>query len=57
MLNVFMDGVVREVNSWVLGKGLKLMSANNCGRFTINQLLNEDDRALAAEFCEFGRVF
>ena len=26
--NVYMDGVVREVNVWVLGKGLELLSAN-----------------------------
>ena len=33
-----MDGVVREVNVRVLGKGLELLSANG-GRFEINQLL------------------
>ena len=37
-----MDGVVREVNVRVLGKGLKLPSANG-GRFEINQLLFADD--------------
>ena len=37
LLNVYMDGVVREVNVRVLGKGLELMSANG-GRFEINQL-------------------
>ena len=40
-----MDGVVREVNVRVLGKGLELLSANG-GRFEINQLLFEDHRAL-----------
>ena len=28
LFNVYMDGVVREVNVRVLGKGLRLMSAN-----------------------------
>ena len=28
LFNVHMDGVVREVNAWVLGKGLKLLSVN-----------------------------
>ena len=58
-----MDGVVREVNVRVLGKGLELPSANG-GRFEINQLLFADDTALVAdseEMCrllsEFGRVY
>ena len=34
LFNVYMDGVVREVNVRVLGKGLKLLSAN-AGRFEI----------------------
>ena len=58
-----MDGVVREVNVRVLGKGLQLLSANG-GRFEINQLLFADDTALVADpeeklcrlVCEFGRV-
>ena len=33
-INVYMDGVVREVNVRVLGKGLELLSANG-GRFEI----------------------
>ena len=36
LFNVYMDGVVREVNVRVLGKGLELLSANG-GRFEINQ--------------------
>ena len=32
--NVYMDGVVRQVNVRVLGKGLQLLSANG-GRFKI----------------------
>ena len=31
MFNVYMDGVVREVNVRVLGKGLELLSANAAG--------------------------
>ena len=37
LFNVYMDGVVREVNVRVLEKGLELLSANG-GRFEINQL-------------------
>ena len=38
LFNVYLDGVVQEVNVRVLGKGLDLLSANG-GRFEINQLL------------------
>ena len=31
LFNVYMDGVVREVNVGVLGKGLELLSANGGG--------------------------
>ena len=63
LYNVYMDGVVREVNVMVLGKGLELLSANG-GRFEINQLLFADDTALVADseekLCrlvsEYGRV-
>ena len=62
LFNVYMDGVVREVNVRVLGQGLELPSANG-GRFEINQLLFADDTSLVAdseELCrlvsEFGRV-
>ena len=48
LFNVYMDGVVREVNVRVLGKWLELPSANG-GRFEINQLLFADDTALVAE--------
>ena len=43
-----MDGVVRDVNVKVLGKGLELLSANG-GWFEINQLSFADDTALVAE--------
>ena len=62
LFNVYMDGVVQEVNVRVLGKGLELASANG-GRFEINQLLFADDTALVADskkLCglvsELGRV-
>ena len=63
LFNVYMDGVVREVNVRVLEKGLELLSANG-GRFEINQLLFADDTALVADseeklgglVSEFGRV-
>ena len=44
LFNVYMDGVVREVNIRVLGKGLNLLCANE-----INQLLFADDTALVAD--------
>ena len=63
LFNVYMDGVVRDVNVRVLGKGLELLSANG-GRFEINQLLFAYDTALVADseekvcrlVSEFGRV-
>ena len=63
LFNVYMDGVVRDVNVSLLGKGLELLSANG-GRFDINQLLFADDAALVADsevkLCrlvsEFGRI-
>ena len=58
LFNVYMDGVVREMNARVIGKGLELRN-ENCGRFEINQLLLADDTALE-KLCrlvsEFGRV-
>ena len=53
LFNVYMDGVVREVNVRVLGKGLDLLSAND-GRFEINQLLFADDTAFVADSCTCG---
>ena len=38
LFSVYMDGVVREVNVRVLGKGLELLSANG-GRFDITLLV------------------
>ena len=48
LFNVYMGGVVREVNVRVLGKGLELLSANS-GRLEITQLLFADDTALEAD--------
>ena len=48
LFNVYMDGVLRELNARVLGKELDLLSANG-GRFEINQLLFADDTALVAD--------
>ena len=45
VFNVYMDGVVREVNDRVLERGLEQPSAIG-GRFGINQLLFSDDTAL-----------
>ena len=63
LFNIYMDGAVREVNVRLLLKELELLSANG-GRFEINQLLFEDDKALVADsekLCglvsEFGRVW
>ena len=65
LFNVYMDGVVPEVNVRVLGKGLELLNVNG-DRFEINQLLFADDTALVADsesrscvrrlVSEFGRV-
>ena len=56
LFNVYMDGVVREVNVRVLGKGLELLSANG-GRFEINQPLFADDTTLVADSEEkFGKL-
>ena len=48
LFNVYMDGVVREVNVGVLGKGMELLSVNG-SRFEINQLVCADDAALVAD--------
>ena len=48
LFNIYMDGVVQEVNVRVLGKELELLSANG-GSFEINQLLFAGDAALVAD--------
>ena len=62
LFNVYMDGVVREVNARVLGRGLELVGENE--RWEVNQLLFADDTALVADseeklkqlVTEFGSV-
>ena len=49
---VYMDGVVREVNAWVLGKWLELLSF----RFKINQLLFADITVVADSLEKLGRL-
>ena len=46
LFNVYMDGVVREVNIRGLEKGLELLTANG-GRFEINLQLFADDTTLS----------
>ena len=53
LCNVYMDGVVREVNARVLGKGLELLSVN-VGRFEIKQLLFADVVELVANSEKLG---
>ena len=48
LFNVYMTGVVREVNVRLLVKGPELLSANG-RRFEINQLLFADDTSLVAD--------
>ena len=62
LFNMYMDGVVREVNARVLGNGCELWNGNE--RLRLNQLLFADDAALVADSVEnlqriveeFGRV-
>ena len=60
--NVYMDGVVREVNVRALGKGLELLSANS-SRFEIKQpfaddiaLVTDSEEKLSWLVSEFGRI-
>ena len=48
LFNVYMDGMVREVDARMLGKGLELISVKG-GRFEINQLLFTDYTVLVAD--------
>ena len=62
LFNMYMDGVVREVNARVLCNGCELWNGNE--RLRLNQLLFADDAALVADsvenlqkiVVEFGRV-
>ena len=63
LFNLRIDGVVREVNARVLGRGLKLVNGND-KEWELNQLLFADDIVVVADsekkLCqlvtEFGRV-
>ena len=63
LFNLYIDGVVREVNAQVLGRGLKLVDGND-SEWELNQLLFEDDtvvvtdseRKLCQLVTEFGMV-
>ena len=48
LFNVYMEGVVREVNVRVVGKVMELLHANSSS-FEVNQLLFRDDTALVVE--------
>ncbi len=45
LLNAYMDGVVREVNARMLGRGLSLVNTDGI-EWNLNQLLFADDTAL-----------
>ena len=63
LFNFYIDGVVREVNARVLGRGLKLVDEHD-SEWELNQLLIADDAVVVADsgkkLCqlvtEFGRV-
>ena len=65
LFNLYIDGVVREVNARVLGRGLKLVDGID-NEWELNQLLFADDTVVVADseterkLCqlvtEFGRV-
>ena len=63
LFNLYIDGVVREVNARVLGTGLKLVDGID-NEWELNQLLFADDTVVVADcerkqchlVTEFGRV-
>ena len=48
LFNLYIDGVVREVNPRVLGRGLKLVGRND-NEWELNQLLFADDTVVVAD--------
>ena len=64
LCNLYTDGVVTEVNTRVLGRGLKLVDGND-NEWELNQLLYADDTVVVADYerklcqlvTEFGRVY
>ena len=63
LFNLYVDGVVREVNGQVLGRGLNLVGGND-NEWELNQLLFADDTVVVADserkLCQlvtkFGKV-
>ena len=63
LFNLYIDGVIREINGLVLGRGLKLVDGND-NEWELNQLLFADgavvvadsERKLCQLVTEFGRV-
>ena len=63
LFNLYIDGVVREVNARVLGRGVELLDGNG-NDWRLNQLLFADDTVVVADseeklgqlVTEFGRV-
>ena len=63
LFNLYIDGVVREVNGRVLGRGLKLVDGSD-NEWELNELLFADDtvvvvdseRKLCQLVTEFGKV-
>ena len=51
LFNLYIDGLVREVNARVLGRGLKLVLGNHNG-WELNQLLFADDTVMVADSSE-----
>ena len=48
LFSLYIDGVVREVNARVLGRGLKLVDGND-NEWELNQLLFADDTVVVAD--------
>ena len=63
LFNLYIDGVVREVNARVLGRGVKMIGRDD-NEWELNQLLFADDTVVVADseeklcqlVAEFGRV-
>ena len=48
LFSLYIDGVVREVNARVIGRGLKLVDGNDSG-WELNWLLFADDTVVVAD--------